>query len=818
MMSETISHYRILRKLGAGGMGEVYLARDTRLDRKVAIKFLPPEAVADERARKRLLREAQAAAALDHPNICAIHEAGEEAGHAFIVMQYVEGETLAGRIARKPLELQEVLDLAVQVADALAQAHAHGIIHRDIKPQNIMLTARLQVKVLDFGLAQTLRAGALLDGKAETESLLTAPGVMVGTVPYMSPEQVRDEELDARSDIFSFGAVLYEMLSGRQPFHAGSTAATISAILTTDPVPLARFAPDLPDELLRIVRKCLEKDLEQRYQTMRDVTTDLENLRRDSGARVAEASSENAEGVAVAKGRKLSKAFASRRRLVLTALLVASVLAVIAYSLLSERSSVLPHPEIKSLAVLPLKSLSKQADDDYLGLGIANAIILKVSQIGELTVRPTSAVLKYANNDLDALGAAQQLKVDAVLDGTYQRAGDRLQVGVNLLRVKDGASLWADNFDVGSSDIFAIQAAVSQQVAARLRFRLTPNQTAELAKRYTSSFEAFEYYVKGMRSFDRRGNTVHAGREVDLAIDMLQRATAIDPNYALAYAQLAYCYTWKALFVEANPALIGHAERAMRQAERLDPKLAELHLVRAEILWSAYGGFRIEDSIREFRLAQQLNPSVAHVELGIFYAHLGLEKPALRELNRALEIDPTSQTNQSRLVEGSMLLGKYDAAIAAYDRHNRPNDSRVALAYLWTQRWDEAQQAIDQTLAQNPLDPFARSTRALRWALQGKIHEAEAEIPAIIEQARNSRGFHHDAYNIASIHALGGKGELTAEWLKKTAETGMPNYPLFARDPHLDRIRKEPAFIQLMTELKTRWEGYQREFGEGTMP
>lgn len=277
---KTISHYRILSRIGAGGMGEVYLAEDTKLDRKVAIKLLPPESVADEQAKKRLVREAKAAAKLDHPNICSIHEVGESEGRGFIVMQYVEGETLAFRIQRKPLELRESLDIAVQLADALAEAHSRGIIHRDIKPQNVMLTPRGQVKVLDFGLARVVRERSLIESSSETESLLTTPGVVMGTVPYMSPEQIRCEELDARSDLFSFGAVLYEMITGHQPFAAESAAMTISAIVTRDPAPVARFSREVPSELERIVSKALRKDREQRYQTARDLLIDLESLRR----------------------------------------------------------------------------------------------------------------------------------------------------------------------------------------------------------------------------------------------------------------------------------------------------------------------------------------------------------------------------------------------------------------------------------------------------------------------------------------------------------------------------------------------------------
>src|SRR5438128_5677257 len=280
-INTNISHYRILSKIGAGGMGEVYLAQDTKLDRKVAIKFLPERLVADEQARKRLVREARAAAKLDHPNICSIYEVSEDDGRSFIVMQHVEGETLDSRMKRKSLDLSESLSLASQLADALAEARTHGSIHRDIKPSNIIITPRGQAKVMDFGLAKSLSTTGAIDTEAATQSLLTTPGTVIGTVPYMSPEQVKGEQLDARTDIFSFGVVLYEMLSGRQPFASESAAATASAILTREPSPVVRFAPAAPEELQRIVRKGLEKDRERRYQTMRDVATDLNNLQRD---------------------------------------------------------------------------------------------------------------------------------------------------------------------------------------------------------------------------------------------------------------------------------------------------------------------------------------------------------------------------------------------------------------------------------------------------------------------------------------------------------------------------------------------------------
>jgi serine/threonine protein kinase len=480
----TLSHYRIVKKLGAGGMGEVYLAQDTKLDRKVALKILPAELEANQDRMRRFVQEAKAAAALNHPNIAHIYEIAEADSVHFIAMEFVQGETLDASINGKPLELKEALAIATQIAEGLSEAHGHGIIHRDIKPSNIIITPRGQAKVMDFGLAKSLPTTDAIDTEAATQNLLTTPGTVIGTVHYMSPEQVKGEKVDARTDIFSFGVVLYEMLSGRQPFANASAAATASAILTHEPPPLARYCVDAPDELQRIVRKCLEKDRERRYQTMRDVAIDLDSCRREhETARAAVLHGEQLTGGETATTRtsevKPHIAFLSRRALIAGALLVVVIAAALAYLLVFRRAPTTQVPEIKSLAVLPLKSLD--AGENYLGLGIADAVIRRINQTGELIVRPTSAVRRYLNEDTDALAAARQLNADAVLEGSVQRAEDRLRVSVNLLRTSDGVSLWADNFDMRVADIFTIQDTISQQVASRLQLKLNPAQQAHWA-------------------------------------------------------------------------------------------------------------------------------------------------------------------------------------------------------------------------------------------------------------------------------------------------------------------------------------------------
>ena len=821
---DRVSHYRILSKLGAGGMGEVYLAEDSQLDRRVAIKFLTPESTADEQARRRLVREARAAAKLEHPNICAIYEVGEAHGQSFIVMQYVEGETLAGLIQQRPLDLRESLNIAVQVADALSEAHSRGIVHRDIKPGNIIITPRGQAKVMDFGLARVI-AGTV-ESEAETESLLTTPGTIVGTMPYMSPEQVRGEVVDGRSDIFSFGVVLYEMLRGRQPFASQSAAATISAILTEEPPTLLRYAPNLPEELQRIARKCLEKDRERRYQTMRDVAIDLDNCRREHEIAQTTTSRRDQGGggeavIVPAPDPKRHKFLSSHRALMVGALLGLLVGVALAYVFVFRQGATTDRPaEIKSLAVLPLKSLD--AGENYLGLGVADAVIRRIDQTGELIVRPTSAVRRYLNEDTDALTAARQLNADAVLEGSVQRGDDRLRVSVNLLRTNDGASLWADNFDMRMTDIFAIQDTVAQQVASRLTMRLDASQQAQLTKRSTSNPIANEFYMKGVYSSDQRMSLNKPQWEA--TIGFFKKAIEADPNFALAHAQLAFAFAEMAVFIEpSDPVWADRAKDEINRAQALDPQLAETHLARFQLLFSEYDGYQFEAAARELLLAQQLNPNIGHGELGYLYIHLGLEGLATNELKRALDIDPTSEFVKRQILNMYDLGVKYDEWLSAHQKFF-PDEPIEASYFLGKGRLGEAQAAIEETQKAveeeranfNYDDAELPQAKAMLFALKGDFRAAEAEIPIILgKHPVKDPIYHHAAYDIARVFALEGRSVEAVKWLREAATTGFQPYPTFLRDAYLNRIRQAPEFIQFMVEMKTSWEGYRREFGEG---
>jgi TolB-like protein len=485
------------------------------------------------------------------------------------------------------------------------------------------------------------------------------------------------------------------------------------------------------------------------------------------------------------------------------------VTAAIVYRERSTRIAASGQPEIKSLAVLPLKSFD--SGENYLGLGIADAVIRRISQTGGLIVRPTSAVRRYLKEETDGLTAAKQLGVDSVLEGTVQSSADRLRVSVNLLRVSDGVSLWTDNFDLRTADVFTIQDSISHQVASRLQLKLTSAQQAHLGKRYTSNPEAYEYYVKGRTNLEGLTTSIGDRQAIDTAIAYFKKAIELDPKYALAYARLGYAYTWMANFNDPdNPVWIGLAHQALSQAESLDPQLAETHSARFDYYFSKYAGWDLAQAAREARQAVALDPSVGHLELGTIYDHLGLdEATGLKEFQRALEIDPTNTFTQGRSVESYRLYGKFNES---NELNRRYFGESHPPSLIGMGQFDEAESLLEASVKKNAGDLVSRSYLALVLALKGQHQNAEAAIPAILEQSRNNRAYHHITYNIACVFALEGKTDETVRWLRVTANDGMPNYPLFARDAHLDRIRKEPAFIQFMTELKKRWDGYKQEF------
>jgi len=789
-------------------MGEVYLAEDMKLGRKVAIKVLSPSSVAEDRSKRRLLREAQTAATLDHPNICTIYEVGEENGLTFIVMQYIEGETLATRIKNKPVELKEALDIACQVAAALADAHSHGILHRDIKPPNIMVTSRGQAKVLDFGLAKILRENPISNSELATEAtLLSETATIAGTVPYMSPEQVREEGLDRRSDVFSFGTLLYELLGTRHPFALKSVGETLAAILTQDPPPLQlRRNRQPPAGLEQLVRKCLEKEKGRRYQTLEELIVDLDRAGK---------SLESEQGAAVqpAATRRWS-AVVARLGGIAFALLV--LLAVFGYWMLwrgGPRQSV---PAINSLVVLPLKSLGRETGDDYLGLGIADTVITKTSQIPELVVRPISAVRRYEKQDVNPLEVARQLQADSVLAGTIQRVGDRVRVSMNLLRAKDGLSLWAETFDREMNNSFALQDDISFNIIKALNLTVTAQERKRLSTPPTKNAEAFDYYLRG-KYYVARENP----EDNKTAIDMLESAVAIDPNFPAAHAELARAYNIKAFyFTSAAEArkLTEKASITIDKALSLDPNLAEAHFARGLLLWTDANRFPHEQAIQEYRRALALNPALddVHRELGLVYSHIGLLDKAWEEIEKAMAINPSNTLARFRFGVINLYQTKYEEAFSVFNGIPRevtssPWSLYAGTALLHLERKKDAEAVIEEFLRNYPRDEggAVTSVKAILLAKEGRAREAETAIKNAIEIGKGYGHFHHTAYNIAVAYSLMNRTEPALEWLKAAAEDGFPCYPLFEKDSYLDNLRKHPQFAMLMAKLKEDWQRYR---------
>jgi non-specific serine/threonine protein kinase len=638
-VGKTISHYKVIEKLGEGGMGEVYLAEDTRLNRKVALKFLPSRLASDHSFKERFKREAQAAAGLNHPNIITVHEVAEYENRPFIAMEYVEGQTLKEVIVGKDLSVEEILDIGLQISDGLAKAHQAGIVHRDIKPHNVLIDKDGRARVCDFGLA-----------KAKTDAMLTRTGTTLGTVAYMSPEQARGGEADQRSDIFSFGVILYEMFTRQLPFKGEHEAAIFHSIINEQPQPLARFNNRVSPELERIVFKALAKDKEERYQHADDLRADL---------RAESRSFEYAKTASVVRPGGAGK---SRKMTTLPFVLAGLGVVVIVLVYLAFISRKRPS-DLRvgrpSIAVLYLQNVSNSPEDEYFAAGMTEDIITQLSKIGGLRVVSRSEMEQFRNQPVGMKAVADKLGVDYVMEGSVRKHGNKLRITCQLIQADDGFHVWADSYDRDMEDLFDIQADVAKEVASALEVALAPAELEEIEKKPTLDVRAYNYYLQGREYyFGHAGNREY----LELAIGMFERALEVDSTFALAYAGLSDCYSSYVMFViDVKLSWLEEAERAANKALSLDSDLAEAHRALSR-LYSVQG--KTEQAVQAAERAVEANPHYA--EAWRLLAHWYVEARRFAEaeeaLLKAMEVKPTESGLFTGLISLYHLWGKHEKA------------------------------------------------------------------------------------------------------------------------------------------------------------
>ena len=830
----TLSHYRIVSKIGAGGMGDVYLAQDTKLDRRVALKILPADLAANQDRMRRFVQEAKAAAALNHPNIATIHEIDESDGVNYIAMEFIDGATLREKIHQEQTELRKLLRFLQHAAEGLARAHAVGIVHRDLKPDNIMITRDGHTKILDFGLAKLIEQQPVPGG--DSSEVATAvmpqhstPGTIMGTVGYMSPEQAQGKTkgIDQRSDIFSFGCILLEAATGKKPFEGVSVVKSLHMVIYEPAPPLADLNPSAPAELQRIVRRCLAKDPDERYQSVKEVAIELKGLRREmEGAgidtTVSPATTSETTGApkTVATGsQSLSHTTSTPPSSVSTrassaeylvsgikqhklAALIGLVVALSTVGFFSYRYFKLTNAErIGSIAVLPFENRSGSSDTDYLSDGLADSLIYRLSQLPNLKVSPTSSVMRYKGKATDIAQIAQELKVDAVMSGRLAQRGDDLNISVQLIDARTQKLIWAEQYDRKMADLLSTQREIATTIADKLQLKLTGGDTTGVTKKYTSSNEAYQLYLKGRFNWNKRTND-----GLQKAAEYYNQAIEKDPGFALAYAGLADTYVIMGAYGSLPPTEgMPRAKAAALKAIELDPSLAEPHAALA----AYYGAFAWNFAIaeRELRKATELNPKYATAWhwTGNFLPIVGKNEEAIAAARRAEELDPLSAIISADTGWDLIVIRRYDEAIEQAKRTLLIDPNFYYAHYIMGVAYDlkgmhsEAVTALRRAVELNP-DVYTKGRLATALAGSGQRAEAQKLLDDLV--AESGHRYVQGYYLATAQLALGDKDGAIASLERDLRERGIYMQWL-AINPEFDGLRNDPRFTALLKKMES---------------